>query len=209
MRIVCVSDTHGHEPMIPDGDLLIHAGDLCLAGTLPELNRAADWLGSLPHRHKIVVAGNHDWPFSRQPNEARAIIRDVAGAVYLQDSFVEVEGLKVWGAPWQPEFAGWAFNLPRGPALAEKWAMIPDDTDVLVTHGPPAGILDMNLEGERCGCRDLSLRLASRSAKPRLHVFGHIHEGHGVRPFESVLFVNASVLDDLYNPKFGATVVEL
>src|SRR6266545_2807137 len=187
--IVCVSDTHGRhaDTVVPAGDVFVHAGDLTRHGLLEEVAEFDAWLASLPHRHKVVVCGNHDWCFQRAPDEARRRLRH---AVYLQDEAVAIEGLRFYGSPWQPWFLDWAFNLARGPDLAAKWALIPDDTDVLVTHGPPVGILDLTKRGDRTGCVDLLERV--RIVRPKLHVFGHIHEAAGVARFGATLFVNAS-----------------
>lgn len=178
MRIVAVADTHlfHHELVVPDGDVFVHAGDMCRGGDLEELAEAAEHIRSLPHRHKIVVAGNHDWAFADHPDEARALLG--AEVHYLQDSGVVIDGVRFWGSPWQPEFNGWAFNLPRGPALAAKWALVPEATDVVVTHGPPLGIGDRSSMNGRQGCADLRDRMLA--IRPRLHLFGHIHEDGGV-----------------------------
>ena len=188
LTLVCVSDTHGRhrETVVPPGDVLIHAGDLTGDGSLSDVAEFDDWLGTLPHPHKVVVAGNHDWCFERQPERARARLTN---AVYLQDEAAVVAGLKFYGSPWQPWFFDWAFNLPRGPELAVKWALIPDDADVLVTHGPPAGVLDRTRRGDHAGCADLLARV--RAVRPRLHVFGHIHEAAGTESDGATLFVNA------------------
>src|SRR5262249_20747600 len=125
MRIVAVADTHTfHDDLrsVPDGDVFVHAGDLCPGGRLDELAGAVAWLRPLPHRHKLIVAGNHDWCFVRQPDEARQILGD--DVLYLQDTGVSIDGIRFWGSPWQPTFHDWAFNLPRGEALAAKWALI-------------------------------------------------------------------------------------
>lgn len=187
--IVCVSDTHGaHDiTVVPDGDILLHAGDLTRHGLLDEVDAFDAWLGRLPHPHKVVIAGNHDWCFERTPAEAR---RRLTNAVYLEDEAVVIGGLKVYGSPWQPRFFDWAFNLDRGPELAAKWALIPADTDVLVTHGPPDGILDLTRRWLRVGDADLLARV--REVRPKLHVFGHIHEAAGVYRSGSTLFVNAA-----------------
>lgn len=177
MRIVAVADTHTFEAdlgEIPDGDVFIHAGDMVRAGTLDEMAAIGEWVCSLPHRHKLIVAGNHDWCFARD-REAAALL--FPGCVYLEDSAVEIEGVRFWGSPWQPEFHDWAFNLPRGRPLAEKWVLIPDDTDVLITHGPPAGYGDTVITAGRAGCADLLE--AARRVKPRLHLYGHIHQDGG------------------------------
>lgn len=145
MRLVCISDTHNtHKTLnIPRGDILIHAGDATGQGTSLEVNRFLAWFSTRPHRHKILVAGNHDWLFQHDPDGAAQLLRANPGITYLQDSGVEIEGVKFWGSPWQPWFCDWAFNLPRnGPALRQVWNKIPLDTEVLITHGPPRGMLD-------------------------------------------------------------------
>jgi Icc-related predicted phosphoesterase len=197
MRIVCISDTHGwHRDLaVPDGDLLVHAGDITRKGELDTVADFERWLGELPHRHKVVICGNHDFAFQEQPPAARGLITN---AVYLEDSAVTIGGLTVYGSPWQPWFGGWGFNLERGPALAAVWAKIPDHTDILITHGPPAGILDRTNRGELVGCRDLFDRVME--VRPRLHVFGHIHEAAGRLDAEGITFVNASVYRDVGGP---------
>ena len=126
---------------------------------------------------------------------------------YLSDSGRTIDGVRVWGSPWQPWFYDWAFNLPRGAALAAKWALIPDGTDVLVTHGPPLGVLDTTLRGEPVGCAALRGRVAQ--LRPRLHLFGHIHEAYGVVDHDGTLFVNASNCTLAYEPDNAAIVVDL
>ena len=197
MRIVCVSDTHGwHRDLaVPDGDLLVHAGDVTRKGELDTVADFDRWLGSLPHRHKVVICGNHDFCFQEQPHAARALLTT---AVYLEDNSVTLGGLTVYGSPWQPWFGGWAFNLPRGPELAAVWAKIPDRTDILITHGPPAGILDRTHRGDNVGCADLLARVLE--VRPRLHVFGHIHEAAGLLDLDGTTFVNASVNADRSAP---------
>ncbi len=205
MRIVCISDTHNlcDGVKIPDGDLLIHAGDLTMQGKLDEIARAAAALRALPHRHKVVIAGNHDFGFERTPAQAVPLL---AGLTYLQDSGVTIEGLRLWGSPWQPWFFDWAFNLQRGAELRDKWNLIPAGTDVLITHGPPDGHGDKNYSGDSVGCREL--REAIRRVVPKLHVFGHIHEGYGTTWEGSTRCVNASLCDLVYRPANPPVVVD-
>ncbi len=197
LRMVVISDTHGRHDgwRVPDGDVLVHAGDLTSHGTLAQVRAAADFLRALPHSHKVVIAGNHDFAFESANDEARAAFR---GLTYLQDESALVAGVRFYGSPWQPEFYDWAFNLARGPALAEKWAAIPDDTEVLVTHGPPLGHGDAVARpgGERVGCADLLARIGE--VRPAVHCFGHIHEGAGITQADGTFFVNASICDLRY-----------
>lgn len=195
LTIVAISDTHGlHRKLdVPPGEVLVHAGDIAYSGPWSELESFNDWLGGLPHRHKVVIAGNHDFWFQREPEKARATLTN---AIYLQDEAVELQGLTIYGSPWQPKFGGWAFNLPRGPELAQVWAKIPEGIDILLTHGPPAQILDRTAHGHFAGCEELAKRVAV--VKPRFHIFGHIHEGYGQRRVGTTEFVNASCADLRY-----------
>jgi Icc-related predicted phosphoesterase len=207
MRIVCLSDTHfpPNAIQVPEGDVLIVAGDICLRGHEYELEIFDRFLGQLPHKHKLLIAGNHDWPIAYAGAEAMKDL--IKNAIYLEDSGVEIDGVKFWGSPWQPEFFNWAFNLPRGPKLAEMWALIPKDIDVLITHSPPYGILDRIYSGEHVGCEDLLAAL--QRIRPKVHVFGHIHEGYGVLKQNGTTFINASVCDERYRPFNAPIVIDL
>jgi Icc-related predicted phosphoesterase len=207
-RIVCLSDTHNRQGTfdVPDGDVLIHAGDLTGRGTLPEVHAAIAWLEGMPHRDKIVISGNHDFLFERENALARSLMTKLT---YLEDSEVTVQGLRIWGSPWQPWFHDWAFNLPRGRPLREKWEQIPEGLDVLVTHGPPMGMLGLAFTGEDVGDEELRDRLAAMAEPPRLHVFGHIHEGYGVVRTPGTTYVNASICDVGYRAVNPAVVIEL
>ncbi len=189
MRLVAIADTHlfTDDLHVPDGDVLIHAGDMCRRGDLEELRRAAAWLASLPHKYKIVVAGNHDCGLAEDPAATRAVF---APFHYLEDSEITLDGLRFYGSPWQPAFNDWAFNLPRGAPLAAMWARIPRGIDVLITHGPPEGIGDRSGMEERAGCADLLARV--REVAPRLHLFGHIHQDGGMWTVGSTVFANVT-----------------
>lgn len=204
LTIVATSDTHGrHEKMvIPPGDVFIHAGDLSAHGTLGNLARFNDWLGTLPHRHKLIIAGNHDFCFERTPDEARAL---VTHATYLQDEAVEIEGVKFYGSPWQPWFMNWAFNLGSPRELREKWDLIPADTDVLITHGPAYGHADLSKRGEHLGCREM-LDTIEQRVRPGWHIFGHIHEAHGSSRSAHTTHLNVSACDFNYRPVNAPTV---
>jgi Icc-related predicted phosphoesterase len=204
MRIVAVADTHLYHTdlgILPDGDVLIHAGDLLRGGSLEELRAAVAWLHAQPHRHKVFVAGNHDRCFERQLAEARLLLGE--SFVYLQDAEVTIDGVRFWGSPWQPEFNNWAFNLPRGEPLATKWRLIPEGIDVLITHGPPYGIGDLSDMAERSGCRDLLA--AVQRLRPTLHLFGHIHPAGGLWQVGPTCFVNATT----WESERGPTVLDL
>jgi Icc-related predicted phosphoesterase len=189
-----MADTHGFHARltVPTAELLIHAGDLTANGTRPQVEAALRWLQSLPHRHKVLVAGNHDFLFEQEPELAERLARD-AGLHYLRDSEVTLEGLRIWGTPWQPRFFDWAFNLDRGAPLAAKWSLIPAGVDVLITHGPPAGYGDLCLHGGRVGCADLLEHLGR--VKPRVNLFGHIHENRGEWLYGPTRLINCTVAE--------------
>lgn len=207
MRIVLISDTHNqHDGLaLPDGDILIHSGDFSGRGRVDEVQRFMDWFGRRPHRHKVLIAGNHDFLAEKDPTAFAQMIPD--NVTYLNDSGVEIEGLKIWGSPIQPWFFDWAFNRQRGAEIAKHWALIPEDTDILVTHGPPYGILDKTDDGKLVGCEEL-IKVVER-IRPKVHVFGHIHEAHGSLVKDGTHFVNASVLNLRYMLVWEATVVEV
>lgn len=207
-RIVFIADTHlKHDFVIPDGDILVHAGDLTGGGTIHnnEVDQALQWLAGLPHAHKCFIAGNHDFFFETHPQLVKEIIPE--SVHYLQDSGCEIEGLKFWGAPWTPAFCDWAFNLYEPEELAEKWALIPEDTDILITHGPPFKILDKTLDhydrlGQHVGCQELLKRV--REVKPKIHCFGHIHvHGACMETIGGTTFINAAVCNETYKPFNG------
>lgn len=211
MRLVCLSDTHTlHSRVkVPDGDVLIHAGDFTKRGSHEDVERFNAFLGRQPHRHKVVIAGNHDFCFEDDRAAAQALITN---ARYLQDAALEIEGLRLYGSPWQPRFFDWAFNLDRGAPLRAKWDLIPADTDVLITHGPPFGHGDRCDDGRRVGCEELLLAL--ERVRPRVHVFGHIHEGYGQTELrhdggQRTLCVNASSCDVRYRAVNAPLVIDL
>lgn len=203
MDITCISDLHGNYPELEGGDLLIIAGDLTARNKVDEYFVLRDWIRSLDYKKIILIAGNHDGCIE---SGKFSFSDEGLGVTYLQDSGIEFEGLKIWGSPWTPEFCGWHFMLPRGPKIKEKWDLIPDDTDILITHGPPYGVLDVvyNDYGRdpKQGCMDL--RDVLDRVKPKLHVFGHIHESHGRLLYKhegpNTICVNASIMDENYNP---------
>lgn len=206
LRIFCTSDTHTKQaviqrrnwlPEVDACDVLVYAGDATWQGRAAELVLFRDWLLDMQEifPHVVVIAGNHDCSFQDAPDMAKAYIPE--GVHYLEDSGVEIEGFKFWGSPWQPWFHDWAFNYDRGGP--NRWKAIPDGTDVLVTHGPPLNIGDMTLRGEAVGCYDLRNEIFNR-VKPKLHVFGHIHEGYGEYEEAGIKFVNASLCNLQYEP---------
>lgn len=213
MRIVAISDTHnlhrhyGLEPWgnIPDGDLLIHCGDVTTHGREAEVEEFLGWFQRQPHRHKIWIAGNHDRCLEGV-DVRRRWFRD--GVIYLEDEEVEIQGLRIWGSPYTPDHHDFAFQLhDTGP---ERWRKIPEGIDVLITHGPPFGILDSVHGVHNAGCHDLTPEVLFR-VLPQVHFFGHIHEGYGTKVDRGVKFVNAAVHTWLWKlgPRHDPQIVDV
>jgi len=208
MKITFISDTHNKHNQVtsslPGGDLLIHAGDISSMGHKHEIQQFCKWFNSLEnYTVKVFIAGNHDFGFQTEPKMAKEIVGSYKWINYLQDNFlgygVDTENyVKIYGSPWQPEFNGWAFNLPKyGWELEQAWEEIPDDTDILVTHGPAFGYLDTIMgQYDNLGCELLTKRI--KTIKPKIHVCGHIHSGYGYVFDGDTHFINASVLDEQY-----------
>jgi Icc-related predicted phosphoesterase len=216
MRIACVSDLHGYFPEIPDCDVLVLAGDYCphTDGAVLWLNkRFAPWIENVSKRCRIVgIAGNHDFPFETDADKINPM-----EWTYLQDSGCQIDGVKFWGTPYTPRFFDWAFNADE-PFLTETWAKIPDDTDVLITHGPPLGFGDFSDFGkEHCGSKSLLHRVMD--IKPRLHVYGHIHPGFGRWEvnhedmeddgYWATTFANCSYVNNKYMPTNAPQIFDI
>lgn len=223
MKIVIISDTHEQEKHIeiPEGDLLIHCGDFTKKGSYYAIRDFAKWFAEQPHKFKVLIAGNHEMglEFGAMRETKLDLILDYtkkdSNFHYLENSSVEIEGLKIYGSPITPYFFGWAWNVGRGGEIAERWSQIPDDTNILITHGPPWGILDsvpsdrlIELE-ERVGCEDL-LKRVKQLQNLKLHAFGHIHTGHGIMIQDNVTFVNAAICGDRgHVVEYDPIVIEL
>jgi 3',5'-cyclic AMP phosphodiesterase CpdA len=209
--ITFISDTHSKhhhcENDLPGGNILIHSGDFMNGGySKIEVIEFLDWFRSIKgYDKKIFIAGNHDRILENDPTWSLVTIKDYTNLIYLQDegySIYDIDNdssVKLYGSPWQPEFFNWAFNLPRnGEVMKAKWDDIPDDTDILITHGPPFGYLDIpGGQDVRVGCEMLRHRVDE--IKPKIHVFGHIHGSSGYYYNGHTHFINASVLDERYN----------
>jgi predicted phosphohydrolase len=177
------------EREVPRGDILIHAGDFSMFSRSP--HAIADfntWLGELPHRHRIIIPGNHEYFLEADPSR-RSLLRN---ATVLLNEGTEIDGLRIWGSPVTPLYGG-AFGLSSAQDRRRVYARIPEDTDVLITHGPPFGILDSGPDpGLHSGCCELFD--AVMRVGPKLHVFGHVHGGHGIFQTAHTTFVNAALL---------------
>lgn len=221
MKIVCISDTHCRlrKVKVPEGDLLIHAGDLTFKGSVIEISQELKELGRIAKNFKhgcVLICGNHDWLGEKVPS----LMKDMCGShgiTYLDHSSVQIEGLNIFGSAYTPTFCDWAFNVDRGNKIKEKWDQIPIDTNILITHGPPMKTLDsvMRYDNKSCefsaehlGCYDLTSKIETL-APLKLHVFGHIHEGYGQVKTGQITYVNASICTEEYKPTNPPIVVEI
>lgn len=196
MKIVCISDTHGqHEQLdLPEGDMILHGGDFSKLGQSKEVQNFLNWFSSLDYRYKVFIAGNHDFLPENRPELFQSMIPD--NCIYLEDSETIIEGIHIWGSPYSPRFFDWAFNRDRGAKIDFHWQKIPPEVDILITHGPPFGILDKTVRGDEVGCADLGRRI--HEVSPKLHLFGHIHEAYGLHTDSHCQYVNASVVNLRY-----------
>jgi predicted phosphodiesterase len=213
-KIVAISDSHGmHRSLdpLPDGDILIHAGDISNVGGQVDVTDFISWFSHQPHSHKIFISGNHDRSFdpkfnnesfftTLKPTWLQALLMSLPKNVhYLENSEVEIEGIRFWGSPWTPWFHGtyWGFNKQRGADIKEVWNQIPHGIDVLITHGPAAHMLDyVPRSDEYVGCADLRYKI--QEIKPLLHISGHIHEGYGCEYDGETIYLNASSVNFNY-----------
>lgn len=209
MIIDCISDLHGHYPKLEGGDLLIVAGDLTACDDEKGFQKFRAFIMRYPSTRIIVICGNHDQYVSQRIKEEYNDCWNGSWVSYLEDSGTEFEGVKIWGSPWTAYFEGInphcaAFTLNAGcdtdDWLAEKWALIPDGIDILITHSPPYGIFDYTDRDENVGSPSLRHEVLTR-IKPKLHVFGHIHEcGGKIIDMTTTTFANASIVNERYEP---------
>lgn len=208
MTIVAISDTHGkHQNLVlPKGDMLIHAGDVTSRGKEIEVIAFLKWFAATDFTYKIFIAGNHDFYFERFGDEVTNQLIPT-NVIYLNDSGIEIEGIKIWGSPISPWFYDWAFNRHRGNDIKKHWDKIIQNTDILITHGPAFGILDLTSRYENVGCKDLLEKI--NVINPKFHICGHIHEAYGQIKNNETEFLNASVLDENYLLKNKPIVFEI
>jgi len=197
LRVVAISDTHSRHRRIrlPKGDILLHAGDISYKGRREELIDFLDWFKSQKFSYKIFIAGNHDFFLEQaKQTEIEKLIPD--GVTYLNDSGITIKGINIWGSPVTPWFHNWAFNRYRGNAINKHWELIPKDTHILMTHGPVYGFLDQVINEQHVGCQDLLRHVLT--IKPKVHLFGHIHESYGSIRRSGIHFINASLANEHY-----------
>lgn len=211
MKLVFISDTHNyHEKItIPECDILFHTGDATFKGKEWEVRDFAKWFQNQPAKELVYVPGNHEVELEKQLPLSKTWFYEECprGHMLLHES-IELDGLKIFGSPISPFFFDWAWNVNRGPEIREYWDAIPDNSDIVLTHGPVFGVLDMTRRGEAVGCEDLLVRVDE--IKPIIHSCGHIHEGYGtIKRYTGTQFINASVCNGGYSPINKPIVVEL
>jgi len=226
-RICCLADIHGFLDKIdvPLADVLVIAGDITMMGTIEQITTFNKDLGYLPHKYKLVAAGNHDFLFEKSPSLAKSLITN---GIYLQDEEIVINGIKFYLSPASPTFGCWAFNYDRGEEIRRVWRRIPDNCDILITHGPAMGILDevtrdlgiywepdgegnqrdFGYKIEHVGCQDLLNKI--KEVKPLIHCYGHIHK-HGGQVIKEgkTSFINASICNERYQPVNKPVVLEI
>jgi Icc-related predicted phosphoesterase len=218
MKLVLISDTHCQHGALdmPEADVLVHAGDWTGGGSEQHTVEFLIWLESQKQaKNRVFISGNHDFYPERHPAEFRKLVAEYAPTcIYLEDESVVISGYKFHGSPVSPWFQDWAFNRFRGNEIQGHWDMIPDDVEVLITHGPVSGYGDKlskygSEPGEHVGCANLLLTIEKRLKKLQLHISGHIHEGAGIYQHGNLTLINASVLDERYRMKNKPLVIML
>ena len=211
MKVICISDTHckhGFIPNLPEGDMIICAGDISSRGYPWEIENFLYWFNSLDYKYKILIAGNHDFYFESNKKEAKKMLKKYPTVIYLENSQKIIEGIKIYGSPVQPTFFNWAFNVDRGEPIKQIWQKIPKDTDILITHGPAFGHGDyVYFDNKHVGCVDLLKKI--EQIKPKFCIAGHIHNGHGVTKNEHTTFINASVVNEEYEIAYEPIIFEI
>ncbi|KAH0786308.1 metallophosphoesterase domain-containing protein 1 [Histomonas meleagridis] len=215
IRLLCLSDTHGMHEQIPQEqlfkcDILIFAGDFSNLGNPKEVASFVKWIDALGIKNNIVIAGNSDLPFETKKLEhfrniyqsysktnipiedVKNYVLDDKNITYLEHNSCVIDGIKIFGSPYQPEFKDLAFNMYGNDAVS-RWSDVPNDADIIITHGPPKEIGDTTSTGFHAGCPEL--RKAIEKAKPALCIFGHIHEAHSIQTIGETLYCNVSILD--------------
>jgi Icc-related predicted phosphoesterase len=211
MKIMFLSDTHGRHLEItelygelPYVDIIVHSGDCTRYGEFEETDLFMNWFSKQNAKHKVLVAGNHDFVL-QQMDRRNWLLANNYGVTYLEDSFINIDGIGIYGSPWSPVFGMWAFMKHRNAELDEVWQKVPTDgsVDLLVTHSPRYGRFDVSIRGNyNVGCEMLAYRI--NDIHPKVHVFGHIHECGGMIkeetevPLKGMISLNASLLNIRY-----------
>lgn len=216
-NLVLISDSHNQHGKLTKSileiyksdpeSILIHSGDVSLRGSLNEIEEFLEWYDALPFQNKIFIAGNHDFFFESGGDKVQNLLRNFKNnVIYLQDTGIQINGINFWGSPVTPRFHNWAFN--RDEDIESHWKRIPENTDVLITHGPPYGILDTSLRGGSVGCPRLRETIM-KIPNLKISCFGHIHEARGRQRIGEVEYVNSSVLSRNHELRSYSTQIQI
>lgn len=212
MKIVLISDTHcfQNEITMPPGDIVIHAGDFTHIGAINEYTPFLEWFSNLPYKHKVLICGNHEREIQKDYYLFKSAIPE--NITFLENSGAKIEGLRIWGSPWTPAFKDWGFMYYTEDEAKAIWSQIPDNIDILVTHGPAYRYLDFSTfqvharEDQNVGCK--ILRKAIEKIQPKLHVCGHIHGNRGTLKAGKTRMVNAAICDEAYKASNKPFIVD-
>ena len=223
IRIVVISDTHGkiNQLNIPDGDILIDCGDLTFKGSKMHIQEYSTKINSLPHKHKIIIGGNHDLCLDEERRHILELmhkdeLKDFSYAeamgmlkncIYLKSTGISLYGYNIYGSPYTPKLSKYAFSK-NSDQLKQEWSQIPSNTDILVTHSPPKYIRDLSIHMVNGGCKFLLDEVVNR-VKPKYHLFGHIHEQYGVENYEGICFINCSSCNKMRNIANAPIVIDV
>lgn len=220
MKIVCISDPHGKwgKLQIPECDILISTGDYSFRGEKHMVRDYHAWLNKQEAGYIISVQGNHETFTDRIRRgvnggitfaQAKEIAeKECPGVHFVEHELVEIEGVKIFCSAWTPFFCNWAYNAHRGEEIKKLWDDIPEDTQILATHGPPYKILDECPDGTLVGCADLWNKILQLK-QLKMHCFGHIHHSSGEKDFNGIKFINAAICDESYMPTNPIRIFEL
>lgn len=205
MKLVCISDTHNQyqtlDGKIPDGDILIHAGDLVRHGSIAEIQAFVDWYSQLPHRYKLFIGGNHDGALEH----SRHLINIPNNLTYLENELIIIEGIRIWASPVSPPYRSFGF-MWDDTRREELYKTVPE-CDIIINHSPPYGTIDTVLDGKSVGCKFLAAAIAR--VRPKLVICGHIHEAYGIVNKDGINYINPSIMNIYYQPVNAPIVIEI
>ena len=211
MKICFISDVHSRwkDLVIPECDVLVSCGDYSFVGECHLVKNFHKWLNKQKATHIISVQGNHEKWVEANFNEARTLAQSVCPRVhFIDEGEVDIDGVKFFGSAITPYFFNWAWNRYRGEDVNKHWARIPDDVNVLITHGPVYGILDQLPDGTNVGCEGLFNRIQQLD-QCKIHACGHIHDAYGEKYFNGRKYINASICDERYSPTNLPILIEI
>lgn len=214
-RICAVSDLHGALPTVPEADILVVAGDISPIDYDREIDKVIDWfdsdfvewIRSTPTKYKVFIAGNHDFAIQKELKYFKEYV-DPEDLLFLHDSEAEIEGINFYGIPWVPNLVGWAF-YGDSQTLTDKYGLVPEGTDVVISHGPPYGVADRVMSAMHPHVGAAQADLMIRDINPKHFVCGHIHEGYGHYELEGTHIWNVAIMDAFYYPSNAPVVFEM